>query len=56
MISLTSVWAVVLRHARMWRRDPNYILGGFYWPLLDILIWGFFRNMDSKIANRPTGK
>ncbi len=41
MISATSVWAVVLRHARMWKRDPNYILGGFYWPFLDILIWGF---------------
>ncbi len=41
MISFTSVWAVVLRHVRMWKRDPNYILGGFYWPFLDILIWGF---------------
>jgi ABC-2 type transport system permease protein len=25
----------------MWLRDPNYLLGGFYWPLLDILVWGF---------------
>lgn len=35
------IWAVVLRHTRMWRRDPNYLLGGFYWPLLDILTWGW---------------
>lgn len=25
----------------MWVRDPNLLLAGFYWPLLDILIWGF---------------
>ena len=41
MISFAPIWAVVLRHMRMWRRDPNYLLGGFYWPLLDILTWGF---------------
>lgn len=41
MVSFESIWAIVLRHMRMWRRDFNYILGGFYWPILDILIWGF---------------
>lgn len=41
MISFAPIWAVVLRHTRMWRRDPNYLLGGFYWPLLDILTWGW---------------
>ncbi len=25
----------------MWFNDPNYLLGGFYWPILDILVWGF---------------
>ncbi len=41
MITFAPIWAIVLRHARMWRRDFNYILGNFYWPMLDILIWGF---------------
>lgn len=41
MISLAPMWAVALRHMRMWKRDPNYLLGGLYWPILDILIWGF---------------
>lgn len=41
MISFEPTWAVVLRHARMWKRDFNLLLGGFYWPILDILIWGF---------------
>ncbi len=35
------ILAVVLRHARMWRRDPNFLLSSFYWPILDVLIWGF---------------
>jgi ABC-2 type transport system permease protein len=41
MINLSASWAIALRHIRMWRRDPNFLLGAFYWPLLDILIWGF---------------
>src|SRR6478752_7438699 len=41
MVSFESIWAIVMRHIRMWRRDFNYILGGFYWPILDIFIWGF---------------
>lgn len=41
MISWLSVWAIVLKHLRLWRNDLNYILAGFYWPILDIMIWGF---------------
>lgn len=41
MISWESVWAIVLRHVRLYRRDPNIILGVLYWPLLDIITWGF---------------
>ncbi len=45
MISLSSIWVVVLRHLHVWRRDPNLILAGLYWPVLDILIWGFLGSM-----------
>src|SRR6266498_3746127 len=41
MISFTPIWAIVLRHIRLWKRDINFLLGGFYWPVLDIIIWGF---------------
>lgn len=41
MISYSPIWAVVLRHARLWKRDLNLMLFTFYWPLLDIIIWGF---------------
>jgi len=41
MISFGSIWAIVIRHTRVWQRDLNLILAGFYWPILDVLIWGF---------------
>ena len=41
MMSWAPMWSVVLRHARLWRRDANLLLGSFYWPILDILVWGF---------------
>lgn len=50
MISFSPVWAVVLRHARMIRRDLNFALGNFYWPLLDVLIWGFLGSWIQQTA------
>jgi len=41
MINFSPVWALVLRHSRLWMRDTNLILVMLYWPLLDILVWGF---------------
>jgi ABC-2 type transport system permease protein len=41
MISFGPVWAIVLRHLYVYKRDVNLLLSIFYWPLLDILIWGF---------------
>jgi ABC-2 type transport system permease protein len=41
MISCTSIWAIVLRHMRVWRRDINALLFHIYWPILDILMWGY---------------
>ncbi len=41
MISVASIWAIVLRHLRLYRHDLNPLLAILYWPLLDILIWGF---------------
>lgn len=41
MISWSPIWAVTLRHLRLYRRDPNLPFMVLYWPLLDILTWGF---------------
>jgi len=41
MISFAAVFAITLRHLRLLRRDMNLALATFYWPILDVLIWGF---------------
>lgn len=41
MISFATIWAIVVRHGFVFRRDLNPLLSTFYWPLLDVLIWGF---------------
>lgn len=41
MIFGMSVWAVVLRNLLLGYRNINILLGNFYWPLLDVLVWGF---------------
>jgi ABC-2 type transport system permease protein len=46
------VWALTLRHIRLWTKDPNLILITLYWPLLDILVWGF---LGSWIQRGQTG-
>lgn len=48
MISLHSIWAIMIRYFYLWRSDYNTLLGGFYWPLLDILIWGFLGSWIEK--------
>lgn len=44
MISYNCIWAVALRHLRILKHDPNLLFGSLYWPLLDILIWGYLGN------------
>ncbi len=51
MIRFAPMWAIVVRHARTWRRDPNFLLSGFYWPILDILIWGFLGSWIQQTAH-----
>ncbi len=41
MISYSPIKAIILRYMRLWRRDLNSLLFAFYWPILDVLVWGF---------------
>jgi ABC-2 type transport system permease protein len=50
MISFSAIWAVTLRHTRMWRREYNHLIGLFYWPLLDIFTWGFLGSWIQQAA------
>jgi ABC-2 type transport system permease protein len=34
------VWAVVLRHLYNFRRNLDRVVDSFYWPSLDIVVWG----------------
>lgn len=40
-MSWAPLWAVTFRHLCTFRRDLNALLSGFYWPVLDVLTWGF---------------
>lgn len=51
MVSLTSMWAIFLRHIRMWLRDPNYLFAALYWPLLDIFVWGYVGSWIQQASN-----
>jgi ABC-2 type transport system permease protein len=35
------IWAIVLRHAYLHRRSPARIMEIFFWPIMDLLVWGF---------------
>lgn len=39
--SLRRVRALVLRYLLLLRRDPSRVVDTFYWPLIDVLVWGF---------------
>ena len=41
MVSFSAVWAIILRHLRLWKNDPNIPLFFLYWPLLDVLMFGY---------------
>lgn len=40
-MSWIRVWAVVVRHFYNFRHNLDRVADAFYWPTMDILIWGF---------------
>lgn len=41
MVAFHALFALTMRHLRLLKRDVNLIMSTLYWPLLDVLIWGF---------------
>jgi ABC-2 type transport system permease protein len=41
MISLSRVGALIQRHAYLYQRSLPRIMEIFFWPLMDLLVWGF---------------
>jgi len=54
MFSFRSAWAVTLRHLRLWKNDPNVPLFYVYWPILDILTWGFLGAWIQQLSAVPS--
>lgn len=40
-MELAHVGAIVLRHTRLWLRDKNIFMVTLYWPMFEIVMWGF---------------
>ncbi len=40
-MKVRRIWAIVLRQFYLHRRSPSRILDLFYWPTVDLLLWGF---------------
>lgn len=41
IFSFRKMWALVQRHGLLLWRDTNMKLSHFYWPLRDVMVWGF---------------
>lgn len=41
MITFSPIWAITLRHLRLYKHDLNMLLMILYWPFLDVITWGF---------------
>ncbi len=35
------IGAIIMRHARLWLRDKNLFMISLYWPVFEIVTWGF---------------
>ena len=49
------VSAMVARHLYLYRRSLPRIMEIFYWPFLDLVIWGFITCTSSKYQSQVPG-
>lgn len=49
-MGMHRVWALFIRHLYVIRRNPMRVAELVYWPLLDLLIWGFLSVFLSKVG------
>jgi len=54
-MSIERIYAIFLRHLYLYRRSIIRIMEIFYWPLLDLLIWGFVSIYISRFASGDKG-
>ena len=53
-MSYKRIWALVLRHLYNFRHNLDNLSDSFYWPAIDILIWGLtFRYVEASDVEIP---
>ena len=53
--SLTRIWAMVLRYSALHRRSLLRTFDVFFWPVMDLLVWGFVTVYLQRNAPGPIG-
>jgi len=54
MINIHRVFALVQRHTFLIRRSPPRMLEMVFWPVMDLLVWGFLTLYLKKLPEIPT--
>jgi len=44
------IYAVILRHAYLHRRSPARVMEVFFWPVMDLLVWGYITAYLKEVA------
>lgn len=44
IVNVTIVKAVVIRHLFEWRRNLDRVVDAFWWPIVDVIVWGLASN------------
>jgi ABC-2 type transport system permease protein len=53
-MNVHNIWTIVLRHLYAFKHDLGRLTDSFYWPVMDIVIWGLtsrWETMTSTVAN-----
>jgi len=49
--SLRRVWGLVYRHLALYRRSPPRVIELMYWPILQMVVWGFITAYLAGVQN-----
>ena len=53
--SLRRVWGLVYRHLALYRRSPPRLIELMYWPILQMIVWGFMTSYLAGTQNNVAG-
>ena len=53
--SIRRVWGLVYRHLVLYRRSPPRLVELMYWPVLQMVVWGFTTAYLAGLGSNPAG-